>query len=555
MNNKIVSLTKVFLKDFIQNSKILKKGRKIAKSNFFWMLVILAIAVTWFSIKLIKVFSSAGQPMMFLHLYFMVFTMVLIFQIILTATNTLFFSKDTEIVMSFPILPVQILISKYLVILVTTYVTEALFTLIPMILYGMLVKVSMLYFIIMPITLLIYPVLLVLVISIISILFMGIFKFIKNRNIYQVIVTMLLIIMALSLEMNAVNKFSNVREDEISQEVMYEVYSSMEKNFLIITPTVNILGKSNEFGTVFSEFGKLIGYNIVGMMVFLLVGKKRYLKNLLSGTNSKTLKSKYHKDEKINKKIVNRGVRKSYIIKEFKGVFGNSTIFMHSVFPVIILLISAIIVGSTIIPSIDRTIQSDETIKNALASISFDTTAVCIILCILQVLFSMSRISLIAISRERESALFVKYVPIDLYRQFLYKNVPQVVLNLMVSIIILGMIYYLMSGISMGQILILFVISIFMNLINSFLMLVVDLKRPQFKWDSEYEITKGNSNQIYQYVFMIIMILTCLYFSKILKEMNINLALSIQLILFIIAFVVINAFIKKNIKKIFSKIN
>lgn len=85
-------------------------------------------------------------------------------------------------------------------------------------------------------------------------------------------------------------------------------------------------------------------------------------------------------------------------------------------------------------------------------------------------------------------------------------------------------------------------------------MLVVDLKRPILNWDSEYQITKNNPNKIFQYVFMIIMILGLMYLAKILGEVNIICALGIQLLLFIVIFFIINILIKKNIKKLFSEI-
>ncbi len=52
-------------------------------------------------------------------------------------------------------------------------------------------------------------------------------------------------------------------------------------------------------------------------------------------------------------------------------------------------------------------------------------------------MFSISNISLTAISREGKNAIFSKYIPLDLYKQFLYKNVLQTILNIIVSIIVL----------------------------------------------------------------------------------------------------------------------
>ena len=129
MNNRVISLTKIFLKDLTQNFKIFKnkKSKSIKESNFFWMIIIIAVAVAYISYKAIEVFVSVGQPQIFLNVYFIIFTIFLLMQIILTAMNVLFFSKDLEYILPMPISSTEILLAKYAVIIIMTYVSELLF--------------------------------------------------------------------------------------------------------------------------------------------------------------------------------------------------------------------------------------------------------------------------------------------------------------------------------------------------------------------------------------------------------------------------------------------
>ena len=85
-------------------------------------------------------------------------------------------------------------------------------------------------------------------------------------------------------------------------------------------------------------------------------------------------------------------------------------------------------------------------------------------------------------------------------------------------------------------------------------MLIVDLRRPILNWDSEYIVTKKNENKIFQYVLMVIMILVLLYLANIFKEININIAIIIQLILFAGIFMLINILVKKKSKRLFKNI-
>ncbi len=564
MIKKITSLTKIFLKDVNKNFRIFNKKKKIKlkDSSFFWMIIIIAIAVAFFSYKAIEFFNSIGQPRIFLTIYFIIFTILLLFEIILVVINVLFFSKELEYVLPMPISSMELLISKYAVLLVMTYITELIFSVVPLTIYGLLTHISLLYFLVMPIVLIIFPALLITVISAITIILMRILKVIKNRNIYQTVVTSILLLIVLLFEGIIMSTFTierpvdidqqNISQEQAEQQAI-EMYNKMAKGFLIINPSVEILTAPNNILTVLINFGKLIIYNLVGLSVFLLIGKKVYLKNILIGTTDVVSKKSYTSQVKYESK--NKKIRKAYIEKDFKQLVRNPTFFMQLIFPVILILVSMLIIGNFIIPLIDTMIQNDETIKNTLKNIEFNTNMVCIILCVLQVLFSMSAISLTAISREGKSAIFLKYIPVDLYKQFLYKNVLQIILNFIVSVVVLGIIYLLISKIGIIEILLIFAISIFMNLINSFLMLVVDLGRPILDWDSEYQITKNNPNKMFQYVFMIIMVLALMYLAKILGELSVILSLGIQLLIFMFVFVIINILIKKNTEKLFLKIN
>lgn len=564
MIRKINSLTKIFLKDIDKNFRIRRKNqnKELKDSNFFWMVIIIAIAVAFISYKAIGWFNSVGQPKIFLVIYLIFLAILLLFQIILVAINVLFYSKDLEYILPMPISSGELLISKYFVLLVMAYITELIFAFIPLLIYGLMTHISFLYFLIMPLVLIIFPALYVTFIGILTILLIRIFNFIKNRNIGQTIITTILIIIILLFESNIMNTFSdnNITNEDVQgksqeevQQIVTERYKKMGEGFLIVNPSIEILSAPNQLGNVLLNFIKLIIYNFVALVIFVLIGKNIYLKDVLKGTTNIVSNKKKNIEIKYGRK--NKKIRKAYIEKDFKQLIRTPTFFMQLIFPVLIILISAIIICSIIIPLVDSRIQEDETIREVLKDIEFDTTMVCIILGALQVLFSISGISLTAISREGRSAIYLKYIPVNLYKQFWYKSILQIILNFIVSVVVLGIVYFLISNISIVQILLIFAISIFMNLINSFFMLIVDLKRPILNWDSEYQITKNSPNKIVQYAFMIIIVLLLMYLAKILGEINIIYALGIQLTIFIIIFVMINIFVKRNINKLFSKIN
>ena len=266
-----------------------------------------------------------------------------------------------------------------------------------------------------------------------------------------------------------------------------------------------------------------------------------------------SLNNLYLKNIDINKDIKLGNRRKTYIVKELKMIAREPIYLMQCVFPVIIILVTIIIVLAVGLPIIEEALK-DESIYNAMQNLSFNTEVVCDILIVLQVLFSISNISLTAISREGKNATFIKYIPIELYKQFVYKNIPQILLNFFVLIVILGIIWYLVPSINVLYLFMIFIIAMLINLINSYLMLIVDLRRPNLNWEAEYTVVKKSDNKFFQYAFMIVNILFLMYIAKILEDMNILVGLIIEMIIFALLFIILDRFIKKIQNKLFNKI-
>lgn len=134
---KIISLTKVFTKEFYQNLEIFDKTKKKfnKKSIFFWLLAIIFLGVSYVSYEIIAFLRQIGQPEIFLNIYFFIVAIVLVFQTILVCANIFFFSKDMEKVLPMPIRPIELLFAKFNTLLSMLYATEGIVALLPFALY------------------------------------------------------------------------------------------------------------------------------------------------------------------------------------------------------------------------------------------------------------------------------------------------------------------------------------------------------------------------------------------------------------------------------------
>ena len=562
-NIKIIKdLTKIFLKSAYQDVNIInKETKKINKrSVFVWLILIVSLALFYISNEIIKALVSSGYPEVFLSIYFLVLAIFIMFQTILVCTNIFYFSKDIELILPFPIKPVNLLIAKFNTLICTLYVSEAIFGIIPICIYGILTHSTLLFYIYAVLIFIFFPVFLALVLSIIMMFVMKISKFIKNKEIFQTIITLLLVTSIFIVEYNVINNiFIQNKEIEIVEnnfqiaDKLIEFNNKIEtsnKLFLVINPAVKVL-KNNNLQNIF-EIIKIILIDFITFIIFIFIGKKTYLKDILKNT-SYLIKTS-NKGINLYKKCKKNIIFKAYIKKEFKNLFRNSMVFMQCVYPMIISLITVIIISIILLPKLNEVLNNPD-IKQLIGNLEFDLSIVYIILSGIQVLFMISPASLTSISRDGKNAGFMKYIPISYFRQILYKGLPQIFINSISVIIIIGILYYAFPSIGIVNVLLVFISSMILNVLNSYSMIIVDLLNPKLEWDSEYEILKQNNNRYFQYAFTVIVILILVYLNKVLEGINLNLAIIITSIVFLFILIIELILIKIRENKLMKKIN
>ena len=177
-----------------------------------------------------------------------------------------------------------------------------------------------------------------------------------------------------------------------------------------------------------------------------------------------------------------------------------------------------------------------------------------IILGIIQFFTMFIYISITAISREGTNAIFMKYIPVSLYKQYIYKIIPNIIMNIVTIVISLGIAQYILH-LPVLTLVILFVIATIMGILQSILMIIVDLKRPKLNWDSEYAVAKQNMNLVFPVLLSMINIVIIALMVYLFKNINVYLGLAMLGCLFIIATFVANKYLYNNQNELASKIS
>ncbi len=561
MIKNVFKLTNILLKDSVMNQYVAnKKNGKINKKSFFgWLVVILTMIITYVSFEIIKVLAQINQPTIFLNSLFLIMDIIMIFQVILSSTNIYFFSSDLDILLPLPIKSEELLLAKFNVILRNLYFTEFIFALFPLMIYGNIVGSGIMFYLYVLIVLLFFPILINFIVSIIMMFAVKLSKFVKNKDVFQIIITLIFILFMCFIEFKGFNTIAGKLENNLNfenEQIMNFIYNfneklqNISKYFLNINPCVELLNNSDKLFSVMYLL-KIIFIELIFLFLFIFIGKKYYLKNILS--NKKYSIFKKVDEEYIEKKSRKKSVKRAYLEKEFKMLFRNPIFFIQCVFPSILLMVSIIVIVIISFPNLKAILQSDLFDKNM--TFSVDLSVICLILGIIQIIFTLSNISISAISREGKNILYMKFLPIDFLKQFFYKAKLQIFLNNILIIFVLIIVKLIFPEFGLLYLLFLFVLSNLLDILDSHLMLLLDLYKPNLHWKSDYEAIKNNGNKLFQYILTIVFILLIVYFYKIFNDVNLCLACFFMILILIISILILNKFIKVNINKLFKKIN
>ena len=543
MIKNIILLTKISTRNVFENLKIFdRNNRRINKKSIYvWLILFVLIAITYLSNEILNTLEDYGQINIFLDAIFTIIMIIMFMQIIISCMNILYFSKDIEYFLMFPIKTKELLLSRIYTLLNMSYLTEGIVLLIPLILYGISTMASYVYYFSVIIVFLLLPIFPVILVSTVFLIIMKFKKQIKNKNQFQMIITVLFIGIIILIETllirGIISPNANYQEME---NVLETIFTNINASMLVVNPLIDILEQNN----VLINILKVLGIYAIMYMILILIGNKVYIKNILK--TKEYIKQKIKKKVDLEKSCKLQKISKAYVKNDFKNLFGNTTFFIQIMYPICMTIITILVIAFTF-----RFVSmaSNQELYNLIAGLNLTVEGVCMIIALAQILFSFINISISAISRQGKSAIFMKYIPIDLYKQVWLKNIPQSIVSVIISIVLLIAIKIVFISVSWINIFCLLPICMIIGLLNSYIMLIVDIKHPIINWNTEIEVLKQNGNKVIQYVWTIVVMLFLMYTYNIFTDISINFVIFILSIFFTILLLILNIYVKKQINK------
>ena len=262
INNKIINLAKIFLREYIEKLNIKNEKNKInKKSSTIWLGIILIFFITYISVYLISNLEKNNTPEIFLKIYLPIISIFMMYQLIILICNVFFYSKDIEYILPLPLKSIEILIAKLFTIIVIMYMFEAVLLVIPLFMYGILSVGTITYFIYGMFTLIIFPIVFVLIVGILTLILNKIFEKIKNKNVIQLLIIFILTILLTTLLFNYLKGNINNIEDI---DLVNQNLDKLDKNFIIIEPIIKLLTEKNLINN-FINILKILFINFISL--------------------------------------------------------------------------------------------------------------------------------------------------------------------------------------------------------------------------------------------------------------------------------------------------
>lgn len=544
--NKIVSLTKVLIKNSFQKYNENNKNKNIVGKVILYILLgaYLMGIFAFLSYGLISTLKQANQESMFIGIFLLGLALLTIIQSIISSTNVFYFSKDIEYILPLPLKPKEILISKLNVILITEYIMEIIFAVTPITIYGIITLQGPMFYIISLLVLIVFPIIPILIATFIIMIIMSFSKRFKNKDRFRLIAPLIGIILAVIMSFSLSGTTNYSEEDLLnSLKQANSMVEMVSDNLPIIKPAINAIVNSS-----FVEFLKLLGITLILYIVFILIGNKIYFRGVIGNLSSGTKKGKEVK----LKKIKTNSIGKSYIIKEFKVLLKNPIFFIQCVLPSVLMPI--IFLGIFIVTL--NTNNSQEALnefKSVLGIYIETPIGLAIIISVTEFLTSMLYIAPTVISRDGQNAIFMKYIPISYYKQLIYKGIPNIFFGTITSTIVIAFIYILAKP-SLLFLLTVFIINLILLILQTLLMELVDLRKPKLEWTTEYAVVKQNLNLLWPVVLNLLEIGIIFIISILLNFTNYLLTAIILIVIHIIITYFVNKYMYKNQNELFNKI-
>ena len=491
---ELMRLSAVSLKNTYGISALLydtkKKKRSFKKVILFFAVIICLIPAyamyVYFTSLMYDSYAMLNQTSAYLAQFLSLGAVVILVFGISYILSYFYLSKDIDTLLSLPVKPSNIVLSKILTITVSEYMFLLPLMLPPIIKYGIAQNCNVIYYFESVIAIALLPVIVLGILAIIMIILMrGASLRIKKDKI-QIITLFLTLAIVVAYQFINIKFTSAMQYDDPAQVIAYYLQNSnaMLNNITkIFFPAVFASKAMINYNNISTLYYLLIYVLSCGVVVFLcaIIGEKFYIQSILRSSFS-------NKSNKKNRKIITDV--NSPVIAIYKNdirLMLRTPIYMFNTVGVMVILPVMILIMS-FASGINK--QLDLTALN-----SYKELSVLILTAVYTLFIGFTPILSTTFSREGQCFWITKTIPVSYKEQINARLLTHIVLSAILitacSISIIAV-----TRLNIFTLFAAFLLGIIASMPTAYISLIIDTKRPLLVWDTPQRAVKQNMNVV-----------------------------------------------------------
>lgn len=441
---------------------------------------------------------TINQPEIILGMAFLGAQMIIMFMGIFYILSYFYFANDLNILIPLPLTQWEVLISKFIVIMVNEYLILIPFMLPPLLIYGIKMGMGFIYWLKSIILILMTPVMPLAISSLLVIILMRFINLRRHKDALTVIGSILVILIAISI-----NYFGQTIPPGSEQEFLdrfittqYGIINSMGKSF---PPSLWAVYSITQTGIDSLLYLFLFtGLSIALLALLIWTANIVFYKGVLAGTEVSHANKKTSKEDIYSRKYRAKNPVWAIFGREWRIFLRTPIYSTNGLLPMII---APFILA---MPFFTQTKDLDE-LYNLIDSPLAGPYMVLIILGFNLFISGTNMAACTSISREGNTFWISKIIPISPREQVIGKIIHSMSIS-GIGIGINTILFSIILGINIWRIAIIVMFSLLGALFINILNLMIDINRPKLHWTNPQEAVKSNLNGLFGIISTIVII-------------------------------------------------
>jgi len=488
----------------------------------------------------------------FLACIFSIIQLIVLMFGIATVLNTIYFSKDNEMLLAYPIKPQTIFASK----LLFAYVVELIgsFALAVFMVIPFAIGASMPFSIGMILSFFILPVLPLFFATIVAIPFMYALSFFKNKSILSTIVLIVIATALFVVYFLVINSTSMMEESADMTQIILSLVDKINLVANIMLPN-KLLALSMIGGSFFAASLNFLlallidlGLFALAYVVSSLVYRRSVSKQLETPKSSAGKKQKYQTTNKIW----------AFIKKDIFEIIRYPALAFYCLFELVLGPVLLIILGLNFSSTINVDVQELGMSFADLMALAPDLVALVLICMMTFIVFSTNYTATSAFSRENHNFYLLKVLPIS-YQKIVDAKALLAFIVDEIGVVVMLVLAYFFLHVPFVSIVISLIVCTAIALVFSYVQVYLDMRNPRLGWDNISAGLKNNSSSLFSLllaaVALVILIGLYLLFSLAQIAIMIYIYYVVICLIAIVAFLVARGIAIKNATYIIENTN